>query len=130
MRKTLSPEIERGRILVGYYGSVPNSGPIGAFTIKSPYVDDILRIIACDAGPDTQGWEHVSVSTNNRCPFWEEMCFIKGLFWEAEECVFQLHPPESEYINFHPYALHLWRNVDRPVPKPPSAFVGIQLSAI
>jgi hypothetical protein len=38
--------------------------------------------------------------------------------------VFQLHPPESQYINFHPFALHLWRHSDHPILMPPSIFVG------
>ncbi|WP_456813633.1 MULTISPECIES: DUF7694 domain-containing protein [unclassified Bradyrhizobium] len=44
-------------------------------------------------------WEHVAVSTPRRCPNWEEMCFVKDLFWNEEECVMQLHPPHSQYVN-------------------------------
>ncbi len=64
-----------------------------------------LKVIASDG----MGWEHVSVSLTTRCPTWEEMCFIKDLFWGAEACVIQFHPPESEYVNNHSFCLHLWR---------------------
>jgi hypothetical protein len=124
MRKNLSTETENGRILFGYYGSPPNCGPAGAFKLPSPQNGEELRIISSGDGPETEGWEHVSVSLHSRCPLWDEMCFIKDLFWEPEECVFQLHPPKSLYINFHPYALHLWRNSDYQIPLPPSIFVG------
>lgn len=41
-----------------------------------------------------------------------------------EECVVQYHPPKSEYVNFHPYCLHLWRKVGENFETPPKHFVG------
>ena len=63
--------------------------------------------IVSDAG----GWEHVSVAipAEKRNPTWDEMCYIKSLFWEEEDAVVQLHPPKSQYVNLAPYCLHLWR---------------------
>ena len=77
------------------------------------------------------GWYHVSVSPCNRkrtlCPTWEEMCEIKRIFFEPDECVVEYHPPESEYVDMHPYCLHLWRpNDGRTIPMPPSIFVGVK----
>lgn len=73
------------------------------------------------------GWEHVSVSPCSKarktCPTWEEMCAIKGMFFLPEECVVQYHPPRSEYVNNHPYCLHLWRPVGQTIPRPPMVFV-------
>ena len=71
------------------------------------------------------GWEHVSVSPKNqkRCPTWEEMCVVKDMFFEPEEAVMQLHPAHSEYVNNHPYCLHLWRPLEREIPLPPVEFV-------
>ena len=57
------------------------------------------------------GWEHVSVSFPNRCPTWEEMCIVKEMFWRDEETVVQYHPKKSEYVNLHPYCLHLWKKI-------------------
>jgi len=76
-------------------------------------------------------WEHVSVSLRNyrkpRCPTWPEMHRIKELFWEPEDCVMQLHPPKSQYINNHPYCLHLWRPTanGEAIPIPPNILVGV-----
>jgi hypothetical protein len=62
--------------------------------VRSPNAVD-LRIIANDASdPDTENWEHVSVSTAHRTPNWIEMCLVKDLFWTEEECVIQFHPPD------------------------------------
>lgn len=74
------------------------------------------------------GWEHVSVALPmavKRCPTWEEMCLVKELFWDPEDAVWQLHPPRSEYVNCHPYCLHLWRPVSVELPRPPAALVGV-----
>ncbi len=69
------------------------------------------------------GWEHVSVSYSNRCPTWEEMCRVKDIFWYDNECVVQFHPPKSEYVNNHPYCLHLWRKCGNDFELPPKEFV-------
>jgi hypothetical protein len=54
-------------------------------------------------------WDHVSVSLRHRCPTWDEMNWIRDLFFEKEETVIQIHPPHSQYINHGKYVLHLWR---------------------
>lgn len=72
------------------------------------------------------GWDHVSVSmcSQKRCPTWDEMCAIKDMFFDPEECVVEYHPPKSRYINNHPFCLHLWRpNGGQEIPMPPMAFV-------
>ena len=71
------------------------------------------------------GWEHVSVSLKNRCPTWEEMSLIKNIFWGEEECVIQYHPPETVYINNHPYCLHLWKKIGSDFETPPKKLVGV-----
>lgn len=65
-------------------------------------------------------WDHVSVSRENRCPSWEEMCKAKDIFFNDHETVIQYHPAKSKYVNNHPFCLHLWRpQVDRiPIPLP------------
>jgi hypothetical protein len=64
-----------------------------------------LLIIASDQ----MGWEHVSASLPDRCPTWDEMSRIKDLFWSPEDLVIQFHPPKTDYVNNHPFVLHLWR---------------------
>ena len=79
-----------------------------------------LKIVASTGG----GWEHVSVSRRLRIPTWGEMCKVKDLFWLPEEAVVQIHPPRSEYVNFHETCLHLWKPVGREVELPPTWMVG------
>lgn len=94
----------------------------GAFVVKRKGKD--LRVISSGSGPECEGWEHVSVSLQSRCPTWQEMCFVKSLFWEDDETVIQLHVPTDQHINQHNNCLHMWKPVDQEIPLPPSEFVG------
>lgn len=80
--------------------------------------------IACQAS-DGLGWEHVSVSINRRrTPTWEIMVHVKDMFWDEEDTVIQIHPPRSQYVNYHPYCLHLWRPIGVAIPLPLPEMVG------
>lgn len=92
-------------------------GNNGIFMVPYPGHRAMIRCICSDG----LGWEHVSVSLEVRIPTWQEMCYVKELFWDDEETVMQLHPPKSEWINNHPYVLHLWR------PGGPDAIPGLEI---
>lgn len=79
-----------------------------------------LKVIA-SSGFD---WEHVSVSLKNRVPTWDEMEFVRGLFWRDDETVMQLSVPRAQHISMHRYCLHLWRPVDGQIPVPPAWMVA------
>ncbi|RZG74996.1 hypothetical protein EXE10_20410 [Acinetobacter sp. WCHAc060033] len=111
---------EKFRIKNGLLGSEASIGNNGAFWVKTK--KHVFTVIAIDQ----MGWEHVSVSLPTRCPTWEEMCFIKSLFWSDDACVIQYHPAKSEYVNNHPNCLHLWRPVFDTMPVPPSQMVGVK----
>ena len=117
--------LEDRRILNGPLASDASGGNNGAFVLPGSMAKRRagLFIIASDG----KGWEHVSVSVcgEKRCPTWEEMCRVKESFWDAGDCVMQLHPPQSEYVNDHPFCLHLWRPVHGKIPQPDSSLVGI-----
>jgi hypothetical protein len=121
MRTTLPETLEAGRDRVGHYATLPGE-PFGRFLVQGPCQERLL-MIAHDGDGEAEGWEHVSVSTARRVPNWTEMCFVKALFWEPEDCVVQFHPPQSQYVNNHPFVLHLWRQRSG-FPTPPSIFVG------
>lgn len=86
----------------------------GAFLIKLK-TGLMAHIIA---SVDGEEWEHVSASNESRCLTWDEMCEVKDLFFDAEECVIQFHPPKSEYVNLHDFCLHLWRPVNGVISRP------------
>jgi hypothetical protein len=81
---------------------------------------------------DGEGWEHVSVTLSlkdmkcqlNRCPTWDEMCFVKDVFWSKGDAVIQIHPPVKDHVNFHPFCLHLWRPIGHNLIIPPKKLIG------
>lgn len=111
---------EQYRMKSGPLASNESFGNNGAFLI--PFESYELMVIASDGG----GWEHVSVSLPTRDPSWKQMCFIKDLFWDEDECVVQYHPPRSEYVNEHDHCLHLWKPQNEVLPVPTSIFVGFK----
>lgn len=118
MRK-YDPNLDKFR-LKGVYQPNGNNG-----AWEFPYPSGTLRVIASDGtdwaktGMPLPAWEHVSVSTQNRCPTWDEMCRVKDLFWGSHELVIQMHPPRHLYVNHHPFCLHLWKPIGVDVPIPP-----------
>ena len=98
-------------------------GGFGDFLIPHGRVK--LAVIA-SAGDGGVPWEHVSVSIpgHQRTPSWEEMDYVKRLFWGDGETVMQLHVPRSEHKNLHPWCLHLFRPTNVEIPRPPNFTVA------
>lgn len=109
--------------LKGMDNSLPDAGAF-VVVIQTKISKTKLFCIASSG----MGWEHVSVSVEQakRCPVWDEMCAVKDLFWDEEDCVVQYHPPKSDYVSNHPFVLHLWRPVGVDMIRPPAILVGIK----
>lgn len=82
-------------------------------------LDRLLIIVS-----NGKGWDHASVSLENRTPTWEEMETVRRIAFHDDECVIQYSVPRSEHINCHPYCLHMWRPQGVEFPRPPSYLVG------
>jgi hypothetical protein len=119
--KPVDGETNKHRIRIGPFASRERDGNNGLFQFyRGGY---ILNVMVSDG----LGWEHVSVSRlgETRCPSWEDMCFAKDLFWGEEEVVVQYHPAKADYVNMHPYTLHLWKPTGVDIPTPPPIMVGL-----
>ena len=110
-----------------YLGSNGSYGNNGFFEIPHYKINNYsINCIISNGG----GWEHVSVSISStkrkveRCPTWEEMCFVKNTFWSEDETVIEYHPAKEDYINMHEYVLHLWKPIGIKLPSPPSIMIG------
>jgi hypothetical protein len=118
--------LEEYRITTGRVASSSEFGNNGAFELPPMRSGRKLFCIVSDG----MGWEHVSVHVLDgkmlHTPTWSEMCYVKDLFWDAEDMVIQYHPRKSDYVNNHPHTLHLWRPTDQTVPNPPSILVGVR----
>lgn len=116
---------EQHRVLSGQMRSDSSYGCNGAFRLP-PIISG--RNIWCIVS-DGEGWEHVSVSIRigahkTKTPTWDEMCYVKDMFWGDDDVVVQYHPKKSEYVNNHPNVLHLWRPCDTDLLRPPPILVG------
>lgn len=61
---------------------------------------------------DGKRWLHLSIARPDRLPTWEELKDAKTLFLGRETMAIQVIPPESTYVNLHPFCLHLWHCLD------------------
>lgn len=125
---------EPHRVVTGRFATRRDrDGNNGAFVLASPIGGRMIMIIASDGshwaeeGLEGQPWEHVSVhveqGSHTLTPTWLEMCAVKDLFWEPEDCVIEFHPPKSCYVNTHTHTLHLWRPTQTEIPLPPLSTV-------
>lgn len=121
MRSVLPSLLELARQKKGPMPSRASDGPNGHFVITLEGMR--LNIVSSNSRDwIADGWEHVSVSTTERCPTWDEMQFVKRLFFTDEETVIQFHPPEARLVNDHPYCLHMWRSPKK-IELPPEVLI-------
>lgn len=93
----------------------------GKLKVSNKYEDNLNFIFSWGCG-----FEHLSVSTPVRTPTWEQMCFMKDIFWRDDEVCMQLHPKKEDYVDNMPYCLHIWKPIDKEIPTPPSIMVGFR----
>lgn len=117
MRREPNLRVEPFRTTHPFLGPSPYGANFGFFQVGN------LNVMSSGDGDKCQGWEHVSVSTDKRCPTWEEMSKIKDLFWRDDETVIQFHPPKDQHVNIHNYCLHLWRRVGAEIELPPKDLI-------
>jgi len=128
-------KVEPNRVITGHNASSrEQDGRNGAFLILAKYRTKLSGspVYFCVICSDQLEWEHVSVHCRagihpayyfNFTPTWDDMCFVKDLFWEPDEAVMQLHPARKDWVNNHLSTLHLWKPVNVEIPMPPKAFV-------
>ena len=89
--------------------------PEGRFWIVSNVMTVICSILPYSDGKE---WVHLSVARRTRLPTWEELKQVKEVILGDRWCA-QIFPPKAEYVNTHPYCLHLYSPADenyRPMP--------------
>ena len=123
MRTTIHTDLAAGRVVSGPLRSSPRHGVQGAFRLALN--GQTLTVIASNGrdwieyGLPSPAWEHVLVSTPVRTPTWEEMDYVRQLFWPDEETPVQFHVGGSAKKNLHEHCLHLWRPIGVKIPLPP-----------
>lgn len=76
----------------------------------------IQSIVITCASRDGIEWIHASMTGINDTPSYAKMCELHRAVWGDRGYSYEIHPPRSQHVNIHPYALHLWGRADgRPV---------------
>ena len=70
---------------------------------------------------DDERWRHLSMSHHSRLPTYAELKSARYTFFPPDAEVVQVFPPESEFVNCHPFCLHLWWSKDRRLVPPQTA---------
>lgn len=74
--------------------------------------EKLSAIVSAERESDGRMWLHVSVAHRDRMPSWDELRRIKSWLIGRDVRAIQVLPPESEYVNLHPFCLHLWQCLD------------------
>ena len=84
-------------------------GYIGAYRIQTKG-----RAYLVIASIDNGLREHISISHKNLkiWPTWQELVFIKDIFFKDEEECYQVFPKKSEYVNIRSNCFHIWRDIN------------------
>lgn len=70
--------------------------------------DGLSVIVTGGLHSDGRKWLHFSVARPDRLPTWDDLKETKRLFLGPERKAIQVIPKDSQYVNIHPYCLHLF----------------------
>lgn len=57
---------------------------------------------------DGEWWLHVSIAHPEKLPTYFDLTEVKRIFIGSDRQAIQVFPAETEHVNIHPRALHLW----------------------
>lgn len=77
-----------------------------------------LKVIA-SVGIQSDGreWLHVSFSRARRLPSYADLKLVKREFIGDDKKAVMVFPERENYVDIHPYCLHLWHCADNPLPE-------------
>lgn len=88
-----------------------NYGPCRVY-----FAENGIKILHGKENHDGKWWDHVSISAANRMPTFEELKDIKNILIGRDKKAIQIFPNEKEYINLHPYFLHIFHSDEDGLP--------------
>lgn len=111
-RIELAFDVIKPRVLPGNYRQLEDYANAGYFTRA-----DGMTIISEVAEYEKRLWLHVSCAFADRLPSWADLREVKTVFCGPKRLALSIQPSEAEYVNVHPYVLHLWCPLDHdPIP--------------
>jgi len=86
-------------------------GPDGWSIDRKDGAARIIVTLGPTPDPRDGAWLHASISTKDRIPTYDELVMLHKAVWPNGWAI-QVFAPPSEHINIHPYALHLFGQLD------------------
>ena len=83
-----------------------------SFTERWRRRDGLMVVISAAVEQDDKRWIHVSCSRPSQLPSWAELREVKRLFIGPTRSAIQLLPAEANYVNLHPWVLHMFSCVE------------------
>lgn len=87
------------------YSMEPDAGEVRVNIMRT--LEPVVWRLGPSRVPDLR-W-HLSVGLPDRLPSWDELRDARYLALPHELMFAQLFPPPGEYLNVHPFVLHLWQ---------------------
>ena len=104
----------RWRVRTGKLASDDSYGFNGCFLV--PLEGELWHVILGDG----MGFRHLSVTNAQKkiLPSWTVLTRLRDAFFDDSSWVVQYLPPKDQYVDDHPFCLHLWESIDEPMPHP------------
>jgi len=90
-------------------GWAPVNDMAGTFINRARRLGAIFSV---EREADGKRWIHVSVSHRDRLPTWDELRSVKDWTLGDARWAISVFPVAAEYVNDHPFCLHLWHCLD------------------
>lgn len=96
--------------------NLPLNWVVGPSIAGAEFVGQVFRntlsglvvVMSTDIMDDGKRFLHVSCSYRDRLPSWKDLKTVKDIFFGEDREAFQVLPKQEDYVNLHPYCLHLW----------------------
>lgn len=82
--------------------------PTGFCAAFQNTLSGLRATVTLDTMEDGATYTHVSCSYPHKLPSWDDLKQVKDAFIGPHREAIQVLPKDEDYVNVHPYCLHLW----------------------
>lgn len=93
-------------------GYVKEGSVLGAATAYVNKGQGLVVMTSIATKDDGHKVLHVSLSRRSRLPDWNDVKRVKDAFIGEDKEAYHVLPKKADYINIHPYCLHLWHELE------------------
>lgn len=94
------------------WGAPTPFGPGWKFVHATDPAAGSVIITPWDLEDDGIVWLHASISRGEQMPSYEDLRALHRAVWGTTGYAYEVHAPDSQHVNIHPNARHLWGRAD------------------